>query len=296
MRIINEKGKENIFLSIIIPICNGEEFLTRTLNCFRNQSSQAFEVVFVDDHSTDGSLYKLQNLEFNNRVLIPTEKLGNADKGFAYALDFCKGKYILYMSQDDFVEETFVEKMQKYAMRFSYPDVLVPVLIFYYENVKCDKIMPPYNFFFWKLRGKNAFYRSLFWKNIHGFCLRKADLVRKCGIIDNYFNGAEYSFKCMLLNARKVCYVKTYFYYNQENDKAISKRVNSHSVEALILDYRLYEKMMEEGFPSYKKRKYKKYLVNIVGTWEKKDYKELSDNERKYLFDQIEYIKNKLGN
>lgn len=290
------KGTEEraLFLSIIVPVYNGERFLERTLNCFKTQSIQPFEVVFVDDYSTDRSSMMLKNLEFNNIVVRPPEKLGNADKGIAYALGFCKGRYILYMSQDDFFEKKFVEKMQIYAKKFSYPDVLLPDLIFYYENRSCDKIMPPHNFHFWKISGKRAFYRSLFWRNIHGFCLRDARLVKKCGIEDNYFNGAEYSFKLMLLEAKKVCYVKTFFYYNQENAEAISKNINANSVDALVLDYMLLEKMVELDFPIYKIKKYKKHLKRLIDAWERSDYKMLSDKERRDAICKIEDIKCKL--
>ena len=40
-------------VSIIIPVCNKEEYITATLDSVLNQSFEDFEVIIVDDGSTD---------------------------------------------------------------------------------------------------------------------------------------------------------------------------------------------------------------------------------------------------
>jgi glycosyltransferase involved in cell wall biosynthesis len=53
---------EQPFFSIVIPCYNSESYLQETLKSIKEQSFQDFEVVLVDDHSTDTSLQQAQRL------------------------------------------------------------------------------------------------------------------------------------------------------------------------------------------------------------------------------------------
>ena len=48
-----------MLLSVVIPVLNGERFLETILSCFRQQTVQDFELIFVDDGSTDHTRERL---------------------------------------------------------------------------------------------------------------------------------------------------------------------------------------------------------------------------------------------
>ena len=47
---------DSLFISVFIPVYNGENYLRETLLSIQNQSYTYFEVLMVDDSSTDSSL------------------------------------------------------------------------------------------------------------------------------------------------------------------------------------------------------------------------------------------------
>ena len=98
-------------ISIIIPVYNCEEFLDETFNCILNQTFKDFEIICVDDGSTDNSLEKLQEFSTkDNRIQIYHQE--NKGGGIArnFALTKSKGKYVYFMDADDLMELTTLQE------------------------------------------------------------------------------------------------------------------------------------------------------------------------------------------
>lgn len=51
---------ENPLVSIIVPVYNVEKYLNRAINSIKKQIYQNYEVLMIDDGSTDNSLVKLE--------------------------------------------------------------------------------------------------------------------------------------------------------------------------------------------------------------------------------------------
>ena len=90
-------------ISIILPVYNAERYINRTITSILQQTYTDFELIAIDDCSTDSSLQKLKEWETKDRrikVLINTHNMGVADtrnKGIATA----KGMYICFIDSDD---------------------------------------------------------------------------------------------------------------------------------------------------------------------------------------------------
>ena len=54
---------ENISVSIVVPVCNVENYLKECMDSILNQSLQNMEIICVDDGSTDHSLAILRSYE-----------------------------------------------------------------------------------------------------------------------------------------------------------------------------------------------------------------------------------------
>lgn len=101
----------NDLISVIVPIYNTQEFLAECLESIKKQSYSNFEVILIDDGSTDNShLIYNEYLEDTRFKLIKTE-----NKGLSCArntgLSNAKGKYIVTIDSDDFVDEYFIEHL-----------------------------------------------------------------------------------------------------------------------------------------------------------------------------------------
>lgn len=87
-------------VSVIINCYNGEKFLKETLDSLSEQSFVDYEVVFVDNCSTDNSAAIAKN--FGKKLkYYRTEHNVPLGEARNYALDRCNGKYIAFLDSDD---------------------------------------------------------------------------------------------------------------------------------------------------------------------------------------------------
>lgn len=97
-----------IKFSIIIPNYNKEEYVEETLNSVFNQTYKNFEVIIIDDGSTDKSLEKIS--KFNVRLFHTNRKRagGARNKG----IDNATGDYLIFLDSDDyFTDNTVLERL-----------------------------------------------------------------------------------------------------------------------------------------------------------------------------------------
>lgn len=89
-----------MFFSIIIPIYNAEEYIEICLDAIVKQSFKDWELILINDGSTDGSLRLMEKYEGPNIRIIEEE-----NKGVSFArnrgLDIAKGKYVIFIDSDD---------------------------------------------------------------------------------------------------------------------------------------------------------------------------------------------------
>jgi glycosyltransferase involved in cell wall biosynthesis len=86
------------FVSIIIPVYNGEKYLPTTLQSIRNQTFRATEIIAIDDGSQDRSQEVLRQVD--NLTILKTDRVGpNAAR--QHALMHSQGQLIAFLDQDD---------------------------------------------------------------------------------------------------------------------------------------------------------------------------------------------------
>lgn len=97
-------------ISIIVPIYNVEPYLERCLSFIQNQTFSDFEVILVDDGSTDnsGSLCDLISSQ-DPRFIALHKTNGGLSDARNYGLAHSKGKYITFIDSDDWVSISYLE-------------------------------------------------------------------------------------------------------------------------------------------------------------------------------------------
>ena len=96
------KNSKNPLISVVLPVYNGEKYLVEAINSILAQTFEDFELVIIDDGSTDASLkilLKYQSLDSRIRV-ITRENQGLA-KTLNDLIDIARGEWIARMDQDD---------------------------------------------------------------------------------------------------------------------------------------------------------------------------------------------------
>ena len=105
-----------IKVSIIVPVCNVEEFLSECLDSCINQTLKEIEIICVNDGSSDNSLKILQEYAEKDKRVKVIDK-DNAGYGHAMniGMDMASGEYIGIVESDDFVELDMYEELYNIA-------------------------------------------------------------------------------------------------------------------------------------------------------------------------------------
>ncbi len=103
---------ETMKISVIIPVFNVEEYIERCLNSVLSQTYTNFELIIINDGSTDKSGEICRNFASNNEKV----KLFDIENhGAAYARNFALtkalGEYVFFVDGDDFIENDTLEKL-----------------------------------------------------------------------------------------------------------------------------------------------------------------------------------------
>jgi len=105
--------KENELVSIIVPVYNVEKYIVETIDCVRRQTYQEWELLLVEDVSTDKTRQVIQDYmdkALDNRIHLVCQSV---NKGAAHArnlgLSQARGRYIAYLDADDLWEPQKLE-------------------------------------------------------------------------------------------------------------------------------------------------------------------------------------------
>ena len=106
-------------ISVIIPVYNVEKYLSECLESILNQTFQDFEIICVDDGSTDRSLDILQEYKRkDDRFVILQQRHAGAGAARNHGIKLAEGKYIQFLDSDDYFEPTLFEEMYNHAEKF----------------------------------------------------------------------------------------------------------------------------------------------------------------------------------
>lgn len=107
---------KNELISIVLPVFNGERFLRQAMESIVRQTYENFELIVVNDCSTDGTLEIIKEfMQRDNRIRLINNKLNqklpkSLNIGFAEA----RGSYYTWTSDDNCYNENAIEIMYQY--------------------------------------------------------------------------------------------------------------------------------------------------------------------------------------
>lgn len=100
----------DVLVSVIVPIYNGNSYILDAIKRFERQTCQDFEVIFIDDGSSDGSLLSLEELlKTLKRYTIIHQKNSGVSSARNKGIDAARGKYLMFMDIDDRVDDDYID-------------------------------------------------------------------------------------------------------------------------------------------------------------------------------------------
>lgn len=124
--------------SILIPVYNVERYLEQCLNSVINQTFGNYEVVIVDDGSTDNSSHicdsfaekypqKIHVIHKENQGLISARRI---------AIDKAQGEFCIFVDSDDFIECNLLETVNNYLLKDINIDMVIYSFNYYTDGIK----------------------------------------------------------------------------------------------------------------------------------------------------------------
>ena len=104
-------------VSVITPVYNAKKYIERCVESMRGQTFSAFEAIFIDDASTDGSYECLVDYsKADPRIRVIRQEI-NSGQGAArnIGMDTARGKYLAFLDADDAYAPDFLELLVKKA-------------------------------------------------------------------------------------------------------------------------------------------------------------------------------------
>lgn len=128
-------------LSIIVPVYNVEKYLERCIDSLLDQDlpHEEYEIILINDGSTDNSYEIAKRLagEHDNIVLLTQENQGLSGARNT-GLEHAKGKYIMFVDSDDWIEEKIVGNVLAF-MNNNQLDLCFYNFFFDYIDGRCVK-------------------------------------------------------------------------------------------------------------------------------------------------------------
>ena len=281
-------------LTVIIPTYNSEFFLEEAIKSVENQSLNDFEIIVVDDGSTDNTKYLVDRLKksYKNITYVYNENKG-VSSARNLGIKLSKTRYISFLDADDIYERNFVEKMLGKIKKTDADLVACSYYIFSPDRkIKENTMFIEENFLLNYIIGINKintsnfiidrrfleknnliFDENLSWNENFDFFVRSINRAEKTSLVGEYLTSYRFDFDNKTLSE--------FSWDKLQKDKKIilnllaNKDLDFDEIQKdALLNYKLPELLSDSFYKAiklaYKKeeirkyfRKYKKYMDKI---------------------------------
>lgn len=241
--------------SIIVPVYNTDKYLKACIESILNQTYSDFELILVDDGSTDGCPaicdFYAQN---DKRVTVIHKENGGQTSARKIGIQHAQRPYICYVDSDDLVEDTWLEIMKQYIETANSPDILVFNVIIcsspekkqklpcrfqsgYYNKERLEKELYPCMI---DDRSIPYFYHGLYpapWNKIYKSTLLKEHYCKDDRI--GFMEDVAFVYECFYYADTVYFCEESLYYYTHYDENSASIRYYEDYLErvTLVCDY-----------------------------------------------------------
>lgn len=119
--------------SVIVPVYNSEDTIKQCIDSLVNQTFDDYEIIIVDDGSSDKTYSIIKNYTQNNIKIIKQNNQGHT-AARCKGLEYAEKEYILFVDSDDWCEISMLEKCHKQITDYN-----SDIVIFSYKEIFSDR-------------------------------------------------------------------------------------------------------------------------------------------------------------
>lgn len=286
MIILNKKkNKNDLMVTIIIPMYNGEKYLPECVESILNQQYDNFELILVDDGSPDncGKMADEYSLK-DSRVKVIHQKNAGVSSARNNALNIANGDYICFVDQDDYIEKDYLSYFLNLIYETGAEISLTPTARRFTANTKNIKEKNNSDYVsIWS--GKEAAINMLYYNVIIGPWNK---IIKRSIIVDNslkfnddFFGGEGFAFSVECFQrANKVAVGHRKIYcYRVDNPNSGTTKFSLKMIESSISSQKyIKDNLVEKTCDLMKACQYANWhtycdcLNTIIGCKVKKQY------------------------
>lgn len=245
------------FLSIIVPVYNVEPYLSECLDSILGQTFTDFEVLLIDDGSTDGSSALCDNYaEKDGRIRCFHKENGGHMSARQTGFRQATGKYIAFVDSDDWIDPAMYNRMCRCAVE-SDPDIVccnytaaTPE-----KQIERQDVCPP-GFYNRKQLEEKVWPRMLFSGTFFHYGVSPSlcnKLFRK-SLLEKYLFQVPLSLKLgedglavygCLLEASSAYFLSESFYYYRSSGSSLTHTMDSGRLAENHLLFDTYDKLID---------------------------------------------------
>ncbi len=128
-------------ITVIVPVYNVEKYLRRCVDSLLKQKFSSYEIILVDDGSTDDSGKICDEYQGSNKKIKAIHKEnGGLSDARNTGVDKCDTEYIVFVDPDDYVDEDFLSSLWEAKIKYS-ADIVCSQLIFEFYTGRSKPVM-----------------------------------------------------------------------------------------------------------------------------------------------------------
>jgi len=255
-------------VSFIVAIYGVERWLKKCIDSIRIQSGADFEIILVDDGSTDNCPRICDEYaKLDSRIKVIHKSNGGLTSAKNAGRKVAKGEYICYVDGDDWIDEKLLQTVTSSVLTSYEPDVIVFIMrkvyensfkdypcnlkMGYYDRQRLEKEVIPY--MMWDSR--KAFYQGMVFPSAGGKLIKRS-------LLDKYYCKDErvslgednsYVFPC-IYNADSMYVLKKSLYYYRKNEDSIVHKYNSKRFKNTKILFEYMKKTLDLSNDSIKRQ------------------------------------------
>jgi len=228
---------KNPKISIVVPVYNTAEYLCECLDCFMAQTYDNFEVLLVDDGSTDNSGIICDNyVAKDNRFRVIHKKNMGVSAARNSGIDVALGEYIGFVDSDDTFLPAMLSEYASIALRTN-ADIISSISCLD-DNSLAKYTGKPFLHIFNNKEARNEFFKIGEVRPSVWLTIIKKDLIASFRFPSHIVQWEDYAFIGLMISRASVVAItsKLFYKYRYREGSATKQSLNDKHLTCLLID------------------------------------------------------------